>query len=31
MKLWEINGKKCVESIKMSNTVHKKIYVSDHT
>ena len=28
MKLWEINQKKCVENIKMSNTVHKHIYSS---
>ena len=28
MKLWEINEKKCIENIKMSNTVHKYIYVT---
>jgi WD repeat-containing protein 7 len=28
MKLWEINQKKCVENIKMSNTIHKNIYSS---
>lgn len=27
MKLWEINQRKCIENIKMSNTVHKNIYV----
>lgn len=27
MKLWEINEKKCIENIKMPNTVHKNIYV----
>lgn len=27
MKLWEINQRKCVENIKMSNTIHKNIYV----
>lgn len=30
MKLWEINEKKCIENIKMANTVHKNIYVSKH-
>ncbi|CAF0723235.1 unnamed protein product [Brachionus calyciflorus] len=28
MKLWEINEKKCIENIKMSNTIHKHIYSS---
>lgn len=28
MKLWEINEQKCVENIRMSNTVHKNIYSS---
>ena len=27
MKLWEINEKKCIENIKMTNTVHRNIYV----
>jgi len=28
MKLWEINEKKCIEHIKMANTIHKNIYSS---
>jgi WD repeat-containing protein 7 len=28
MKLWEINEKKCIEHIKMTNTIHKNIYSS---
>lgn len=28
MKLWEINEQKCIENIRMSNTVHKQIYVN---
>ena len=27
MKLWEINERKCIENIKMANTVHRNIYV----
>jgi hypothetical protein len=28
MKLWELNEKKCIENIKMSNTIHRNIYVN---
>ena len=27
MKLWEIKEQKCIENLRMSNTVHKHIYV----
>ncbi len=27
MKLWEIKEQKCIENVRMANTVHKHIYV----
>ena len=27
MKLWEVKEKKCIENIRMSNTIHRNIYV----